>query len=321
VGPIISTTKGGISNSKSGDILNQPLISSSMISDNHSSNNTNANGGIKTTNLKTFLSDSEIMRTIILEIKYATDAISNKTHDIQVAVHSDEEKALSTEIQTIIDNTNRKAAITKKLIASLTDDTKQLKDNGSLGQAEIRIRDTMLSTISRKFRDVVSKYQDAQVLFKKHIKSKVTRQIMIAKPDISEEKIDEILASGNADAFTKSAILKGVAEAEDQLKESLGNAKEKYGEMLRLEKSMADLKSMFMDFALIVEEQQELLDQIQTQVELASEHIEQGNEEMVKGIDLLIDTRKKQIIICFGILVIIGIIIGIIYLTRKNDLK
>ena len=45
--------------------------------------------------------------------------------------------------------------------------------------------------------------------------------------------------------------------------------------MLRLEKSMAELKSMFMDFALIVDEQQEMLDQIQTQVDLAGQYIEE----------------------------------------------
>ncbi len=83
---------------------------------------------------------------------------------------------------------------------------------------------------------------------------------------------------------------------------------------------MAELRGIFQDFALLVENQAELLDQIQYQVELASDHIDEGNKEMVAAIDHLKDVRKWQFIICLIILVVIAAIILIIYFTkgRKN---
>jgi t-SNARE complex subunit (syntaxin) len=44
---------------------------------------------------------------------------------------------------------------------------------------------------------------------------------------------------------------------------------------------VAELHQMFLDFALLTEQQGELLDQIEHQVKEASDFIDQGNTEMV----------------------------------------
>ena len=51
---------------------------------------------------------------------------------------------------------------------------------------------------------------------------------------------------------------------------------------------------MFLDFALLTEQQGELLDQIEFQVKSAGDYIEQGNEEVVQAIEISKKIRKKQ---------------------------
>jgi t-SNARE complex subunit (syntaxin) len=69
---------------------------------------------------------------------------------------------------------------------------------------------------------------------------------------------------------------------------------------------------MFLDFAMLVEQQGELLDQIEYQVKSASDYIEEGNKEVAQAIEIQKSIRKKQCCIIITCLVVIGVIVGII---------
>jgi len=56
---------------------------------------------------------------------------------------------------------------------------------------------------------------------------------------------------------------------------------------------------MFLDFALLTEQQGELLDQIEFQVKSAGEYVEQANEEVVEAIEISKRVRKKQWYVLF----------------------
>jgi t-SNARE complex subunit (syntaxin) len=68
----------------------------------------------------------------------------------------------------------------------------------------------------------------------------------------------------------------------------------KYQDVLTLESSVAELHQMFLDFALLTEQQGELLDQIEYQVKGANDHVESANEEVVEAIVFQKAIRKKQ---------------------------
>jgi len=59
--------------------------------------------------------------------------------------------------------------------------------------------------------------------------------------------------------------LQGTAES---IKEVYMNCHDKYQDVLKLEQSVAELHQMFLDLALLVEQQGEMLDQIEFQVKL-----------------------------------------------------
>lgn len=63
---------------------------------------------------------------------------------------------------------------------------------------------------------------------------------------------------------------------------------------MTLEQSVAELHQMFLDFALLTEQQGELLDQIEFQVKQANDYVEEGNEEVVHAIEYQKSIRKKQ---------------------------
>jgi hypothetical protein len=73
-----------------------------------------------------------------------------------------------------------------------------------------------------------------------------------------------------------------------------GKVAGKYQDVLTLEASVAELHQMFLDFALLTEQQGELLDQIEFQVTSAADYVEEANEEVVEAIEISKKVRKKQ---------------------------
>ena len=84
---------------------------------------------------------------------------------------------------------------------------------------------------------------------------------------------------------------------------------------------MAELHQMFLDFALLTEEQGELLDQIEYQVKSASDYIDEGNKSVEDALDYLKRICKKQCCIIITCLVIIGIIVAIVIGTQTAQGK
>ncbi len=75
---------------------------------------------------------------------------------------------------------------------------------------------------------------------------------------------------------------------------------------------MIELNKMFLDLALLVDMQGNMLDSIEQNVKNSSDYIEEANIDLVKSIDYQIQLRKKQCACVIIILVVIGIIIGLV---------
>jgi t-SNARE complex subunit (syntaxin) len=157
-------------------------------------------------------------------------------------------------------------------------------------------------------------YQSAQQKYKTDIKKKVKRQVQIVKPDATDEDIDEVMRSeGGRDALYRERILAGGVN--DQVKTTYAKVAGKYQDVLALEQSVAELHQMFLDFALLTEQQGELLDQIEFQVKQAADYVEDGNVDVYEGIEFQKKIRKKQcwiILIVVVALVIVLISLGVL---------
>lgn len=67
---------------------------------------------------------------------------------------------------------------------------------------------------------------------------------------------------------------------------------------------------MFLDFALLTEQQGELLDQIEFQVKQAGDYVEEANVDVHQSIEYQKSIRKKQ---CWIILIVVVAIIVVLF--------
>lgn len=264
--------------------------------------------------LTEFFGDVELVKKNVNMIKNVTIRIGEIQQQVVLATTNDKEAELSAELKPLVEETNKKANIAKGILQKLREDTERMKAADKTGNGEVRIRENLVSTLTRKFVDVMKEYQSVQTKYKTEIKKKVKRQVQIVKADATSEEIDTILKNGGADQVFKDAILKG--EAADSVRNMYMHVADKYQDVVTIEQSVAELHQMFIDFALLTEQQGELLDVIEFQVKAASDYIDEGNSEMVKAIEIQKSIRKKQCCCVITILVIIGVVVGFVVATK-----
>ena len=237
-----------------------------------------------------------------------------------MATTNEKEAEESKDLELIIVNTNKAANVAKSILQKLKENTERMKADPKAKATDIRIRENLINTLTRKFIDMMKEYQSTQNKYKTEIKKKVKRQVQIVKPDATPEEIDAVLKSGKgADEVFKQAILQG--EAADSIRNMYQNVAGKYQDVLALEASVAEVHQMFLDLALLTEQQGELLDQIETQVKAASDYIEEGNTDLTKAIEIQKSIRQKQCCIIVIVLVIIAVVVGAVVGVQQSKEK
>jgi t-SNARE complex subunit (syntaxin) len=160
--------------------------------------------------MQEFFGDVEIIKTNIMIIKDSTKKLTEINQNVVQATTTEQEHAYGQELEPLIKFTNKKATVAKQLLQRLREDTEKLKANdGSKATPEIRIRENLCNTVTRKFVDIMKEYQYAQSKYKTDIKKKVKRQVQLVKPDATTEEIDAVFKSGGGSAdVLKKAIMK-----------------------------------------------------------------------------------------------------------------
>lgn len=260
-----------------------------------------------------FFRDVENVKRGIGAVEEASRRIREITEERMLAVSQSTEEQLSRELTPLVDASNKRLKATKELLEKMAAETEASKS--TLKASEARIRENLCNTLHRKFSDVAVQYQRAQQHYKAEIQKTVKRQLEIVKPDITPDEVDTVLRSGGAGGVYRQAILKGAA---DPIKAAYAQVADKYHDVLRLEQSVAELHQMFLDFALLTEQQGELLDQIEYQVKSANEYIEDGNKDIEVAIVYQKEIRKKWCCIIMIVAVIIGVIILVVYLQTQG---
>uniref|UniRef100_A0A087XVF1 Syntaxin 3b n=1 Tax=Poecilia formosa TaxID=48698 RepID=A0A087XVF1_POEFO len=115
--------------------------------------------------------------------------------------------------------------------------------------ADMRIRKSQHAVLSRKFVEVMTKYNEAQVDFRERSKGRIQRQLEITGQAKTDEELEEMLESGNAAVFTAGIVDSGIS------KQALSEIESRHKDIVRLESSIKELHDMFVDIAMLVESQ------------------------------------------------------------------
>ncbi|XP_041719361.1 syntaxin-2 isoform X2 [Coregonus clupeaformis] len=250
------------------------------------------------------------------EVRGLIDKISSKVEEVRKK-HSmilsapnpdqkmkDELDRLTNEIK---NNANSVRVKLKSMEQSLPKD-----DVSNRASVDFRIQKTQHTVLSRKFVDVMTQYNETQVSFRERSKGRIQRQLEITGRVTSNEELEDMLESGNSSIFTSDII------SDSQItRQALNEIESRHQDIIRLESSIRELHAMFMDMAMLVENQGDMVNNIEKNVSNAAEYIGRAKEETKKAVRYQKKSRRK--LFWLAICVALGLLILVIIIATMFD--
>lgn len=199
------------------------------------------------------------------------------------ATTQDREQEVSDRLQSLVQETNEYVAAVKLGLESLKlrSEEEASKKHSS---AESKIRSNMQQAMAKKHQQLLLDFQKAQIDFKQALVRRQAREMQILMPEATEEERADMIEAGETPSLL---VAKKMAGTHALLLDEVQRIREKHQDILRLERSIADLAQMFQEMAVLVEAQGEMLDAIEVHVHKAKGYTAKAQEE-------LITTRKAQ---------------------------
>jgi len=170
--------------------------------------------------------------------------------------------------------------------------------------ADLRIRKTQHSTLSRKFVEVMTEYNRTQTDYRERCKGRIQRQLEITGRTTTNEELEEMLEQGNPAVFTQGIIMET-----QQARQTLADIEARHADIMKLENSIRELHDMFMDMAMLVENQGEMIDRIEYNVEHAVDYVQTATQDTKKALKYQSKARRKKIMIMIC-LAVLGVILA-----------
>ena len=244
----------------------------------------------------------QLIESSVEEVKKKHSAIlSNPVNDPKTKEELDE-------LMASIKRTANKVRGKLKLIENAIEHDEQSTD----GRADIRIRKTQHSTLSRKFVEVMTDYNKTQTDYRERCKGRIQRQLDIAGKQVGDEDLEEMIESGNPGVFTQ-----GIITDTQQARQTLADIEARHNDIMKLESSIRELHDMFMDMAMLVESQGEMVDRIEYNVEHAKEFVDRAVADTKKAVQY--QSKARRLKICMIVMAII--LFGLLFMTLLFYIK
>ncbi|PAV58613.1 hypothetical protein WR25_16037 [Diploscapter pachys] len=164
-------------------------------------------------------------------------------------------------------------------------------ESSGSANADLRIRKTQHSTLSRRFVEVMTDYNKTQTDYRERCKGRIQRQLDIAGKQVGDEDLEEMIESGNPGVFTQ-----GIITDTQQAKQTLADIEARHNDIMKLESSIRELHDMFMDMAMLVESQGEMVDRIEYNVEHAKEFVDRAVADTKKAVQYQSKARRVSLL-------------------------
>ncbi|TSK57999.1 Syntaxin-11 [Bagarius yarrelli] len=171
----------------------------------------------------------------------------------------------------------------KDVLASLRDmdvHSNELEKKHGSNAALYRIARTQYAGLSSSFRDVMIEYNKVEMSHRETCKAHIQRQMEIVGREMTGEQIEEMLSNDHWNIFSENLVTEGKTA-----QSALNQIENRHTELLELEGRVKSIHEVFLDMAMLVEEQNSMIDYIQTNV--------QKTDANIKSMLVKLDKAKK----------------------------
>ncbi|CAB3409024.1 unnamed protein product [Caenorhabditis bovis] len=198
------------------------------------------------------------------------------------------------------DNVGRfiqRAKVLRDKFAKLNESVMRIPDSG-YGSA--RARREQIRVLNMTFEAIVTHFNEDQVEYKEKAACKISEYLKLQNIEVSDDQIDDAIESGNLGLLTKNIHL-GIA----QKKALFEDVKQRACEILELEKQIREIDELVCDLHLLVSNQGETIDRIETSVNNASEYTKKARVDVRTAV---VSRRRNRKFKCLVLILAICLI-------------
>ncbi|XP_043798467.1 syntaxin-1A isoform X2 [Apis laboriosa] len=233
-----------------------------------------------------FFAEVEEIREMIDRIQTNVEDVKKKHSAILSAPQTDEKVKM--ELEDLMSDIKKTANKVRAKLKVIEQNIEQ-EEHTNKSSADLRIRKTQHSTLSRKFVEVMTEYNRTQTDYRERCKGRIQRQLEITGRTTTNEELEEMLEQGNPAVFTQGIIMET-----QQAKQTLADIEARHADIIKLENSIRELHDMFMDMAMLVESQGEMIDRIEYHVEHAVDYVQTATQDTKKALKYQSKARRAE---------------------------
>jgi t-SNARE complex subunit (syntaxin) len=252
------------------------------------------------------------------------DQIRDSINEIQVAINDIKQtqsyiigspqpnEADRDRLESQMDEVKRNANMVRMKLKTMEKALEDEQKGEARHSADFRIRKAQHSTLSRKFLDIMEEYNRIQVDYKEKCLERIERQLVITKQHKTHDEVEQMVDDNNLGVFTQGILVENA-----QMKQALGDITARHNDIIRLENSIKELYDMFLDMAMLVEEQGDMIDRIEYNVEKAGAYVESAKKETRKALTYQRSARRKKVLCCIivSVVLVVSTVIIVAILT------
>lgn len=125
-----------------------------------------------------------------------------------------------------------------------------------------RITRTQNACLSNSFHDAMFDYNEAEMSHRESCKTHIQRQMEIVGREVTGEEVEEIIETGQWNFFSENILSEGKT-----VRSALNQIDSRHRELLDLESRIQSIHEIFLDVALLVEEQGPMMNTIQANIQ------------------------------------------------------
>ncbi|KAK4042673.1 t-SNARE [Parachaetomium inaequale] len=200
-------------------------------------------------------------------------------------------------------------AATQLKNTSIRGQIQQLKaDTEHTQDGTFAVKKRQFDSLNTDFRDTIQRFLQEEKQYKERYREQIARQYRIVNPEATEAEVQQAADADWGDEGIFQNALR--TNRSGQATAVLGNVRARHNDMLKIEKSILELLDLLDLLNQQIVQQAPIIQDIANKAEDTTQHLDQANVHINKGIRSALSRRKYKWM-CFGVCVLIVIVIAV----------
>ncbi|KAM9709735.1 syntaxin-19 [Menidia menidia] len=221
--------------------------------------------------IENFLSDAQKIRDDISELETEVLKFTQQQKTLAASMRRfsvmKKESSITRDIKLQAESLHRR-------LDALSKQVQKTEEQQGPAAVTTRIQHSQHAALHLKFQQVMRRYNEGLLTKQERCKQFIIRQVEVSGRDVTEEEVNEMFETGKWEVFNENLL-----NDERITRSQLSEIEQRHKELIKLENNMRELRDLFVDIFMLVEEQGAYIEHIQSNVERTQDYVAVTNEK------------------------------------------